>query len=72
LDRGASSQEIVRATGQYKQSFVALLRRTSRAELVHGLKRIAEVDNAIKNSEATPRLQMEYLVAELTLPGSVR
>jgi DNA polymerase-3 subunit delta len=72
LDRGASSQEIVRATGQYKQSFVALLRRTSRAELVHGLKRIAEVDNAIKNSEATPRLQMEYLVAELTLPGSAR
>jgi DNA polymerase-3 subunit delta len=70
IDRGASSQEIVKATGQYKQTFVALLRRTPRAELVRGLRRIAEVDNAIKNSEATPRLQMEYLVVELTLPGS--
>jgi DNA polymerase III subunit delta len=72
VDRGASSQEIVKATGQYKQTFVSLLRRTPRAELVRGLKRIAEVDNAIKNSEATPRLQMEYLIAELTLPGSSR
>ena len=68
IDRGASSQEITKATGQWSQSFFARLRGTPRAELVHGLRRIAEVDNAIKNSEATPRLQMQYLVAELTLP----
>jgi len=67
IDRGASPQEITKATGQWSQSFFAKLRGTSRIDLVHGLRRIAEVDNAIKNSEATPRVQMEYLVAELTL-----
>ena len=68
IDRGASPQEITRATGQWSQSFFRMLRGTPRAVLVHGLRRIAEVDNAIKNSEATPRLQMQYLIAELTLP----
>lgn len=72
IDRGASSQEITKATGQWSQSFFAKLRSTPRADLVHGLRRIAEVDNAIKNSEATPRLQMQYLVAELTLPTAGR
>lgn len=72
MEQGASPGEILRAAGQYKQTFVAYLRGTSRADLARGLRRIAEVDNAIKNSEATPRLQMEYLVAELTLPGSGR
>ncbi len=46
--------------------------RTPREEIVHGLRRIAQVDSAIKNSEATPRLQMQYLIAELTLPESAR
>ncbi|HSB09255.1 MAG TPA: DNA polymerase III subunit delta [Blastocatellia bacterium] len=68
LDRGASSEEIVNATGQYKPAFVSHLRRTPHARLARELRRIAEVDNAIKNSEGTPRLQMEYLIAELTLP----
>jgi len=72
LDRGASPPEITRATGQYKPTFVAELRRTPLSHLTRGLRRIAEVDNAIKNSEATPRLQMEYLIAELTLPGTAR
>lgn len=72
VDRGASSQEIVRATGQYKPAFVAELRRTPQTQIARGLRRIAEVDNAIKNSEGTPRLQMEYLIAELTLPATAR
>jgi DNA polymerase-3 subunit delta len=72
IEGGASAQEISKATGQWSDSFLARLRRGSRAEIVHGLHRIAEVDNAIKNSEGTPRLQMEYLVAELTLPPSAR
>lgn len=72
LDRGAQSQEIVKATGQYKPAFVAELRRTPQAHLARMLQRIAEVDNAIKNSEGTPRLQMEYLIVELTLPASGR
>jgi DNA polymerase-3 subunit delta len=67
-ENGASRQEIKGATGQWSDAFFNRLRQTPRAEIVHGLRRIAEVDNAIKNSEATPRLQMEYLVAELTLP----
>jgi DNA polymerase-3 subunit delta len=68
FENGASSQEIKSATGQWTEAFFSRLRQTSRAEIVHGLRRIAEVDNAIKNSEGTPRLQMQYLVAELTLP----
>jgi DNA polymerase III subunit delta len=66
LEAGASQQEITRATGQWSQTFLNRLQRTPRAEFVHGLKRIAEVDNAIKNSEGTPRLQMQFLIAELT------
>jgi DNA polymerase III subunit delta len=72
FDGGKSEQEIKNATGQWSQTFFNRLRSTARAELVHGLRRIAEVDNAIKNSEATPRLQMEYLVVELTLPRATR
>ena len=71
-ETGASSQEIKNATGQWSDTFLGRLRRASRAEIVHGLRRIAEVDNAIKNSEGTPRLQMEYLIAELTLPPGGR
>lgn len=69
LERGASTQEITRATGQWSDTFLARVRRSSRAEIVYGLRRIVEVDNSIKNSEATPRLLMQYLIAELTLPG---
>lgn len=75
LDRGASFEDFTRAIGQWRESatkWKARLSRTSRAEIVRGLHRIAQVDNAIKNGEATPRLQMEYLVAELILPSTSR
>ena len=68
-EAGASTPEITKATGQWSDKFLTRLRRASRWEIVHGLRRIAEVDNAIKNSEGTPRLQMQYLIAELTLPS---
>jgi DNA polymerase-3 subunit delta len=68
FDGGASGQEIKTGAGQWTDSFLSRVRGATRAELVHGLRRIAEVDNGIKNSEATPRLLMEYLVVELTLP----
>lgn len=71
-ERGAPSQEIKTATAQWSQAFFTRLRRTSLEELAGGLRRIAQVDNAIKNSEGTPRLQMEYLIAELTLPSRGR
>lgn len=69
--RGADSNELARSFGQYGPNASAFTRwfgRTNRRQIVKGLKRIAEVDNAIKNSEATPRLQMEYLIMELTQP----
>lgn len=71
LDRGASFDDFTRGIGQWRESatkWKTRLSRTPRAEIVHGLHRIGQVDNAIKNGEATPRLQMEYLVAELVLP----
>ena len=40
-ERGASAQEITKATGQFSKSFFARLRSTSRLDLVHGLHRIA-------------------------------
>ncbi|HJQ24095.1 MAG TPA: DNA polymerase III subunit delta [Blastocatellia bacterium] len=75
MTRKAPTDEVNRATGRFGRNaevFNARVLRTSREEIVHGLRRIAQVDNAIKNSEATPRLQMQYLIAELTLPESAR
>jgi DNA polymerase III subunit delta len=72
VEHGASTQEVKRATGQWSDSFLSRLRRSSRAEIVAGLKRIAEVDNALKNSVANPRLHLEYLIVELTLQNRVR
>lgn len=73
--RKAPTEEVNKATGRYGRNaevFNARVIRTSREEILHGLRRIAQVDNAIKNSEATPRLQLQYLIAELTLPESAR
>ncbi|MFL6274348.1 MAG: DNA polymerase III subunit delta [Blastocatellia bacterium] len=75
MARQAPTDEINRATGRFGRNaelFNGRVLRTSREEIVHGLRRIAQTDNAIKNSEATPRLQMQYLIAELTLPESAR
>jgi DNA polymerase-3 subunit delta len=72
LNKGARQDEIAKATGQYGprgSAFNNRIKVTSREEILQGLLRIGEVDNAIKNSEGSPRLQIEYLVAELTLPG---
>ena len=71
----APTEEVNKATGRYGRNaevFNARVLRTSREEIAHGLRRISEVDNSIKNSEATPKLQMQYLIAELTLPDSAR
>jgi DNA polymerase-3 subunit delta len=75
MNRGATKDEINKATGRYgytANEFNERVRRMDREEIVHGIQRLAQVDNAIKNSEASPRLQIEYLVAELTLPESAR
>ena len=69
--KGAPPQDIERATGQYRDrsgSFYTAVGRMPREEIVRGLRRIAKADNDAKNSIATPELQVEFLVAELTLP----
>ncbi len=72
MDAGASTDAIKKATGQWSPSYLKGVRRSPREVFVRGLERIAQVDNAIKNSEGTPRLQMQYLIAELTLPPATR
>lgn len=69
IARHAPFEDVSKATGQYgkrAKDFIASLNRMNRETIVHGMQRIAEVDLAIKSSEATPRLQLEYLIAELT------
>jgi DNA polymerase-3 subunit delta len=73
ISRQAPAEEVMKATGQYgprAKHFNTRLNRTPREEIVRGLRRIAQVDDAIKNSLATPRLQLEILICELTLPES--
>jgi DNA polymerase-3 subunit delta len=73
ISRGATSFEVSKATGQYgyrANTFNTRVNQMSRQEIVHGIRRIAQADNALKNSEASGRLQIEYLMAELTLPES--
>jgi len=75
MTRGASREEVNKASNRYgraAEQFNEHVRRAAREEIVHGLRRLAQVDDAIKSSQGTPRLQIEYLVAELTLPESAR
>lgn len=70
IARKAPPQEVMKATSHYGARLSKITRRLaqmSREQIVRGLHRIAEVDNAIKNAEAPPWLQIEFLVAELTL-----
>jgi DNA polymerase-3 subunit delta len=48
--------------------FNAQVRRMPVERIAYGLRRIAEVDLAIKSSLGTPRLQLEVLVCELASP----
>jgi DNA polymerase-3 subunit delta len=75
MAQGAPLQEVMQATSQYGQrglNFNARVNRTSREEITRGLTRIAETDDAMKNSVATPQLLLEFLIAELTLPEGAR
>jgi DNA polymerase-3 subunit delta len=48
-----------------RDSYIHTLRRADAEKLAEGIQLIANVDLAIKTSQATPRLQMELLVCEL-------
>jgi DNA polymerase III subunit delta len=49
-----------------QEDFLATARRADAEKLAWTLRRLAETDLAIKTSKATPRLQIEMLVLELT------
>ena len=48
-----------------RDAYIETLRRADAAKIAHGIQLIANVDLAIKTSQATPRLQMELLICEL-------
>src|SRR5215813_523130 len=55
----------IRMPWRRQGEFLAILQRSSEADIACGIQRIAAADLAIKTSLATPRLQLEMLVCEL-------
>ncbi|HEY0003406.1 MAG TPA: DNA polymerase III subunit delta [Pyrinomonadaceae bacterium] len=69
MSSGAPNQEVYRLIGgpQHKrEEFLGTARRTDAQVLARSIKRIAAADLAIKTSQATPRLQLEMLICELS------
>lgn len=69
MRQGVDRKEVARTIGlpyQKQEDFLATARRADGDKLSWSLKRIAETDLAIKTSKATPRLQIEILVTELS------
>jgi DNA polymerase III subunit delta len=69
MSKGAPNQEVFRLVAMpysKREEFLATARRSDAAALSRALKRIADADLAIKTSRATPRLQLELLVCELS------
>jgi DNA polymerase-3 subunit delta len=67
LARG-SREEVFRTISMppfKRDAFLATLQRSDAAQITRGIQLIANVDRAIKTSQATPRLQLEMLVCEL-------
>ena len=66
LNRGARD-EVVRMVPSFRRNeFLATLQKSSSEKLASGIKKIAAADLAIKTSQGTPRLQLEFLVSELS------
>ena len=69
MTRGAAKEEVFRLVAMpfsKREEFLATARRTEAAQLARSIERIAAADLAIKTSQATPRLQLELLVCELS------
>jgi len=65
LNRG-SREEVFRMVPSFKRNeFMAAIQKSSSERLAEGIRKIAAADLAIKTSQATPRLQLEFLVCEL-------
>lgn len=70
LANGASAGEIfseIRVPSWKQTAYLSMLRRIDSATISKTIQRIAQTDLSIKTSKATPRMQMEMLVCELTL-----
>jgi DNA polymerase-3 subunit delta len=69
MARGAAKEEVFRLVMMpfsKREEFLATARRTESSALSRSIERIAAADLAIKTSQATPRLQLELLVCELS------
>ena len=69
MRQGIDRKEVARTINlpyHKQEDFLATARRADADKLAWSLKRIAEADLAIKTSKATPRMQIEMLVAELS------
>jgi DNA polymerase-3 subunit delta len=69
MTRGAPNPEVFRLANvpySKREEFLATARRSDAHGLARTLSRIAAADLAIKTSQATPRLQLEMLVCELS------
>jgi DNA polymerase-3 subunit delta len=69
MRQGVDRKEVARTIGipfSKQEDFLATARRADAGKLSWNLKRLAETDLAIKTSKATPRMQIEMLVVELT------
>lgn len=69
MRNGMDRKEVARTIGlpfHKQEDFLATARRADAEKLAWSLKRIAETDLAIKTSKATPRMQIEMLVSELS------
>jgi DNA polymerase-3 subunit delta len=69
MARGAAKEEVFRLVAMpysKREEFLATARRSEAEALAQSIARIAAADLAIKTSQATPRLQLELLVCELS------
>lgn len=69
MTRGVPNEEVFKLANVpfgKREEFLATARRTDADALARRIRRIAAADLAIKTSQATPRLQLEMLVCELS------
>lgn len=69
MRQGVDRKEVARTIGlpfHKQEEFLATARRADAEKLSWSLKRIAQADLSIKTSKATPRMQIEMLVTELS------
>jgi DNA polymerase-3 subunit delta len=69
MSRGAPKEEVFRLVAvpySKREEFLTTARRADGEQIAQRIRRIAAADLAIKTSQATPRLQLEVLVCELS------